>query len=386
MIYDRLRLISLLSGIARRQGSLASRAARQKRFQRVPFFLPATRTFVTQSQVSNMGLPEICVVSRIPNLAEHLREAVKGRAEVVEIVAKFTVHEDSPKIKPEVVQKLQSVEILITDTHILKDVLYQLPNMKFVQVTSAGVENLVPQIDRSLPLPKYAIVRASCFGILMAEYVVAGIINFERGLYRYCLMQQSKEWDHIIPLNFRTLSDLCIGILGAGLIGEEIAKSLVQFGATVNGFARKKRSSEELRRSSFQRISDDLHSILEDSHYIVNALPSTPSTVGLLNGNVLSRCKNGPVFINIGRGSIISEDCLLNALKEKWISGAILDVFEVEPLPKTSALWTAPNVIITPHMSGPSRPEEVVKSFMTNFNKYLAGEPLLNTFSFESGY
>ncbi|XP_050034754.1 glyoxylate/hydroxypyruvate reductase A-like isoform X2 [Dermacentor andersoni] len=258
--------------------------------------------------------------------------------------------------------------------------------MKLVQVTSAGVENLIPNIDRSAPVPQYAIVRASCFGVLMAEYVVAGIINFERGLYRYFELQKTRNWDDLISLNFRTLSDLRIAILGAGVIGEEIAKSLVQFGATVNGFARRSRSSEELHRSSFQIISPDLSSLLEDCHYLVNALPSTPSTIGILNGDVLRQCKNSPVFINIGRGNVISEGCLLNALKEKWISGAMLDVFEVEPLPTSSPLWATQDVIVTPHMSGPSRPQEVVKSFMINFEKFLAGQPLIHKFSFESGY
>ncbi|XP_075548793.1 glyoxylate/hydroxypyruvate reductase A-like isoform X1 [Dermacentor variabilis] len=364
----------------------AARAAKLERFSELPCLQPAIRSLASEARVSKMGRPEIYVVSRIPNLAEHLREAVKGRADVVEIIAKFTVHDDCPKIKPEVVKRLQSVEILITDTHILKDILYQLPKMKLVQVTSAGVENLIPNIDRSAPVPQYTIVRASCFGVLMAEYVVAGIINFERGLYRYFELQKTRNWDDLISLNFRTLSDLRVAILGAGVIGEEIAKSLVQFGATVNGFARRSRRSEELHRSSFQMISPDLSSLLENCHYLVNALPSTPSTTGILNGDVLRQCKNSPVFINIGRGNVISEGCLLNALKEKWISGAILDVFEVEPLPTSSPLWATQDVIVTPHMSGPSRPQEVVKSFMINFEKFLAGQPLIHKFSFESGY
>lgn len=384
MLQPSLRSFSRFGRISCRQADLVARAAKHKRFR----LHPAFRSLATeeQHQVSKMARPEIYVVSRIPHLAKHLREAVKGRADVVEIVAKFTVHEDCPKIKPEVVKKLQSVEILITDTHILKDILYQLPNMKLVQVTSAGVENLLPNINRSLPVPTYTIVRASCFGILMGEYVVAGIINFERGLYRYFELQKAKSWDDLISLNFRTLSDLRVAILGAGVIGEEIAKCLVQFGATVNGFARRNRNSEELRRSSFQKISPDLHTLIEDCHYLVNALPSTPNTVGLLNGDVLRQCKNSPVFINIGRGNVIAEECLLNALKNKWISGAMLDVFEVEPLPQSSPLWSTPDVIVTPHMSGPSRPQEVVKSFMINFEKFLAGEPLLHKFSFDSGY
>lgn len=357
-----------------------------ERCSQTKFSISADRSFSVQTRSNEMTLPEIYVVSRIPNLAAHLREALKGRGEVVEIVAKFTVQDGSPKIKPEVVERLQNVEVLVTDTHILKDVLYDLPKMKLVQLTSAGVENLLPGINRSRPFPQYSIVRAGCFGVLMAEYVVAGIINFERGLYRYFKLQENKEWDSVISLDFRTLSDLRIGILGAGVIGEEIARSLSQFGACVSAFARRSRSREEVQRSSFQDIIVNLASLLEDCHYLVNALPSTPSTVGLLNGDVLKQCKNSPVFINVGRGSIISESCLLHALEQKWISGAILDVFEVEPLPKSSLLWTTPNVIITPHMSGPSRPHEVTRGFVQNYDNYLEGKPLLHKFSFASGY
>lgn len=333
-----------------------------------------------------MPLPEIYVVSRIPNLAEHLREALRGRGEVIEIAAKFTVQDDCPKLKPEVVEKLKNVEILVTDTHILKEMIYDLPKMKLVQLTSAGVENLVAGINKSRPFPQYSILRAGCFGALMAEYVVAGIINFERGLYRYFKLQEDKQWDSVISLDFRTLSDLQIGILGAGVIGEEIAKALSQFGAAVSAFARRSRSREEVKRSSFQDIIVDLTSLLEDCHYLVNALPSTPNTVGLLDGDVLKQCKNSPVFINVGRGNIISESSLLQALDKKWISGAILDVFDVEPLPKSSPLWTTPNVIITPHMSGPSRPNEVTKGFIKNFDNYLEGKPLMHKFLFGSHY
>lgn len=346
----------------------------------------AVRSFTAHAQCYKMALPDICVVSRIPDLADHLRKALKGRAEIVEIVAKFTVLDGRPVLKPEVVETLQNVEVLVTDTHILKDMLYELPKMKLVQLTSAGVENLLPGINKSRPFPQYSVVRAGCFGELMAEYVVAGIINFERGLYRYFKLQEAKEWDSVISLNFRTLSDMRIGVLGAGVIGEEIARSLSKFGAHVSAFARRSRSQEEVQRSAFQDIIGDLPSLLEDCHYLVNALPSTPDTVGLLNGNVLKQCKNSPVFINVGRGSIISESSLLHALDQKWISGAILDVFEVEPLPQSSLLWTTPNVIITPHMSGPSRPHEVTKGFLKNYDNYLEGKPLLHKFSFASGY
>ncbi|KAM7314797.1 glyoxylate/hydroxypyruvate reductase A isoform X2 [Ixodes scapularis] len=335
---------------------------------------------------SEMSKRKIYVLSRVPNLGHQLTDALKDDASVVEITAKFTTHGDEPTIKPEVVQMLQNAEILITDTDILKDVLYELPNMKWVQLTWAGVDRLLPHLDRSKPPPTYTITRAFCFGILMAEYVVAGIINIERGLYSYYDLQKKKEWLDHGSLQFRTLSDLTVGILGAGVIGQEIASTLKRFGTAVHGLARRRRSLEELTRSSFDMIHSELSELLKNSDYIVNALPSTPNTTGMLNGEVLKNCQKKPVLINIGRGTIISEESIIEALNNGWISGAILDVFPKEPLPVDSPLWSQPNVFITPHMSGPSRPHEIVKSFMQNFENFTRGDPLFHTFSFTSDY
>uniref|UniRef100_A0A131XYI2 Putative glyoxylate/hydroxypyruvate reduct n=1 Tax=Ixodes ricinus TaxID=34613 RepID=A0A131XYI2_IXORI len=343
-------------------------------------------TLLLTKPASEMSKRKIYVLSRIPNLGHQLTDALKDNASVVEITAKFTIHDDEPTIKPEVVQRLQSAEILITDTHILKDILYKLPNMKWVQLTSAGVDNLLPHLDRRKPPPTYTIARASCFGILMAEYVVAGIINIERGLYSYYDLQKKKEWFDQASLQFRTLSDLTVGILGAGVIGQEIASTLKRFGTAVHGLARRRRSLEELTRSSFEMIHSELSELLKYSDYIVNALPSTPNTTGMLNGEVLKNCRKKPVLINIGRGTIISEESIIEALNNGWISGAILDVFATEPLPVDSPLWSQPNVIITPHMSGPSRPHEIVKSFMQNFENFTRGDPLFHTFSFTADY
>ncbi|XP_064472004.1 glyoxylate/hydroxypyruvate reductase A-like isoform X2 [Ornithodoros turicata] len=315
----------------------------------------AQRLFVSTEISSRMTAPEIFVLSRIPYLAEDLRKELHGRANVVEIVAKFTVHDEEPQLKHQVTERLATTQILVTDVHILKDVLYKLPSMKWIQLTSA-------------------------------EYVIAGIINFERGLYRYFEYQQKKEWNDSMSTRFRTLPDLAVGILGAGVIGNEVATTLRQFGSNVYGLARRRRNVAEMSHSSFQHIFDSLHDLLKECDYIINVLPSTPETTGMLNGDVLEQCVKKPVFINIGRGTIINEESLINALRNKWISGAILDVHTVEPLPRESLLWTAPNVIITPHISGPSRSHEIVKSFMINFEHFMKNEELEHVFSFKTGY
>ena len=105
---------------------------------------------------------------------------------------------------------------------------------------------------------------------------------------------------------------------------------------------------------------EDLPEFLKQCDYLCNVLPSTPSTIGLLSGDVLENCKEKKtVLINVGRGDVISNNGILNALNNQWIGGAILDVFEEEPLSKDSALWTHPQVTITPHVSGLSTSSQV---------------------------
>lgn len=125
--------------------------------------------------------------------------------------------------------------------------------------------------------------------------------------------------------------------------------------------------NEELPYLDEHRTVEKLSDILENCDYIINVLPSTPNTVGLLNGNVLQRCKDkDTVFINIGRGSVIRESDLINALEQKWISGAILDVFEEEPLPKESKLWSFPQVNVICQNYMPSIPNDKIVSLKQN--------------------
>jgi len=129
-------------------------------------------------------------------------------------------------------------------------------------------------------------------------------------------------------------------------ISSLVAEKLKLFGATIWGMTRSV-PKEKLPYLDEHRTIDGLSEILENCDYIINILPSTPDTVGFLNGNILERCKSkNAVFINVGRGSVIRETDLINALEQKWISAAILDVFEKEPLSKESKLWSLPQVTV----------------------------------------
>ncbi|XP_063866162.1 glyoxylate/hydroxypyruvate reductase A-like [Scylla paramamosain] len=143
---------------------------------------------------------------------------------------------------------------------------------------------------------------------------------------------------------FRSLSQLTVGVMGLGKIGLTTAKALKGFGCRVHGLVRTPRS-----RSSIEPFVDQLwHGreglayFLKDCDYLVNLLPSTPLTRGLLGDTVLSGASRRPVLVNVGRGDIISEADLLKALEEGWLSAAVLDCYEKEPVPEESLLWAHP--------------------------------------------
>ena len=155
------------------------------------------------------------------------------------------------------------------------------------------------------------------------------------------------------------MPNLTIGILGLGDIGQTLAQACKALGMTVWGVGRRDKSDRQELVDHYTTLSR-FPEVLQSCDYVCNILPSTTATKNLLSGNVLESGKDKrPVFINIGRGDVIDEKSLIHALNEGWISGAILDVFEVEPLPKESALWKMPQVIITPHVGAVSFPEEV---------------------------
>ncbi|XP_076366481.1 glyoxylate/hydroxypyruvate reductase A-like isoform X3 [Tachypleus tridentatus] len=182
---------------------------------------------------------------------------------------------------------------------------------------------------------------------------------------------------------YRILSELTIGIFGAGNLGSTVAKFLKQRGATVLGLVR---STPKTGKSDFDKLVIDFSEILPDCDYICNLLPSTPHTKGLLNGEVLKMCQKKPFFINVGRGDVISEEDLIHALNQGWILGGTLDVFIEEPLPTSSPLWNRPEIIITPHVGSLSKAEGVAKFFFENYQRFMTGKELMCKFSWTRRY
>ncbi|CAL7933253.1 unnamed protein product [Xylocopa violacea] len=318
----------------------------------------------------------IAVLSAVPRLSYHLRIQLPN----------LTIFDVLPD-KFNTLSKLKSADIVVTDCDLFLPYIDKLPSLKWVQITWAGVDSLVSNMrDKKI---SYTITRFSdkVFGLAMSEYVIAHIFNFERDQKQQYQNQKASQWiDKGKISNHRLICNLSVGIIGLGNIGKSIAQKLKLFGATVWGVTRTP-LKENLDYINEHRTVEYLPEMLTQCDYVINVLPSTQNTFGLLNGNMLQNCKNrSSVLINIGRGTIIAEADLLNALEQQWISGAILDVFEEEPLPKQSKLWLLPQVTISPHIAGVTRAQDVAKLFALNYKKYIKNEKLLNKVDLEKGY
>jgi phosphoglycerate dehydrogenase-like enzyme len=168
------------------------------------------------------------------------------------------------------------------------------------------------------------------------------------------------------------VQELSIGVLGLGEIGRTIATTCGQMGMRVSGLVRTIPDEASQLPGVTYYTMDELPKLLAASDYVCNVLPSTPATRGLLGGGALARCKPDACLINVGRGDVIAETELVDALQKGLLAGAVLDVFEKEPLPITSKLWGLPDVVITPHEAALSFPHQVAEAFAENLDRYLA--------------
>ena len=165
--------------------------------------------------------------------------------------------------------------------------------------------------------------------------------------------------DELSALSYRLLSTLYISVLGCGDIELEVAKHCKNFGMTVYGMVTKLPNNRPNYVDKFF-LPTNLPEFLKKSDYICNLLPKTEQTANMLSGCVLEKFREvQSIFINIGRGSVIDDDSLTNAIEKGWLKAVTLDVFNEEPLPRESKLWGFPNAFITPHVAGLSLDEEV---------------------------
>jgi len=267
--------------------------------------------------------------------------------------------------------------IILGEPARIANVLGAAKRLQWVQSTLAGVETLVSPPQRT----DYILTGVKgVFGPLMSEYVFAYILALERHIFEVYDNQKERVWKKI---PYESLKGKLLGICGLGSIGRHIGQTAKHFGMKVWGY---KRSYEEVPEIDRIFTQSDFKKFLSNPDYIVITVPSTPDTIHFFDYDAFHAMKRSAILISIGRGNVISERALVRALQEQLIRGAVLDVFEEEPLPEESPLWALPNVLITPHNSGFSFPEDIVKIFAENYRRFVDKKPLKYIVDFSRGY
>lgn len=268
-------------------------------------------------------------------------------------------------------------DLVFGDPGLIRMVLPHLRDVHWVQATWAGVEPLLsPSLRRD-----YILTNArGVFGALMSEYVFGYLLAHERKILQRYASQQSGRWDATPP---GTLRGKQIGLLGVGSIGACLARTAKHFGMLVKGYTR---ASESCPHVDAYYHGTDLPAFAADLDYLVSVLPSTPETRHIVDASLLNALPSRAVFVNVGRGSVVDESALAEALHTGNIAGAVLDVFEEEPLPPEHIFWRTPSVLITSHTGALTVPEDLVGVFVENYRRLLRGEALHYRVDFERGY
>jgi phosphoglycerate dehydrogenase-like enzyme len=257
--------------------------------------------------------------------------------------------------------------------------------VKWVHSLSAGVEKvLFPElIESPVPLTN----ARGVFKRSLAEFAVLGMLYFFKRVRRLVESQRAHKWDDF-SVDF--LRDKVMGVVGYGEIGRECA--ILAKGLGVKIFATRRRPDQSAKDPILDRIfpAAALHAMLREVDVVVAAAPLTFETKHLLGEAAFRVMKPSAVVINVGRGPVVDEAALIQALQEKRLGGAALDVFEREPLDASSPLWEMQNVLISPHCTdrteNPDWLDLSMQCFVANFHRYLKGETLENLVDKKAGY
>ena len=315
----------------------------------------------TAAKMGSMTFPatvrEQRLVVCIPDLPE--RDLIGDLPPTVEIVV--------APLDPGRLPDLRQVDLVVAPARLqdaVGEALSEPGRLRVVQLLSAGVDRLIGKVP-----PGVTVCNArGVFDGPLAEWVVGAILAFDRGILRARDAQAERAWRRIEPSE---LAGTTVVILGFGSIGHAVADRLRPFGVTIVGVGRTPREGV--------LGLEDLDSVLPRADVLVDLLPLTRESRGLVDAHLLGRLPDGALFVNAGRGATVRTDDLLAEIERGRLSAA-LDVTDPEPLPPDHPLWALPNVLISPHVSGDS-PEAMARGLVLagdQIRRFAAGQPLVN--------
>jgi phosphoglycerate dehydrogenase-like enzyme len=262
----------------------------------------------------------------------------------------------------------------------LEPLLPRAPRVRWVHSRSAGVENIL--FPALVEAPVVVTNARGAYSRSLAEWAMAGVLFFAKDLRRLLRSQAEGRWDVFEP---EEIAGRTLGIVGYGDIGRAVARYARALGMTVLAL-RRRPERDDLAHEVVG--SDRLNELMRRSDYVVVAAPLTPDTRGLVGREAIAAMKPSGVLVNIGRGPVVDEASLVEALTARRIRGAALDVYEREPLPAGHPLYALDNVLLSPHTADnvPGWRESAVDVFVEHVKLFRDGAPLRNVVDKARGY
>ncbi len=250
------------------------------------------------------------------------------------------------------------------------------PNLQLLQLQSAGYDNYLAA--GTVPATAELCCSVGAYGQAVSEHMFAMLLSLMKRLPGYLRAQDAHDWCDLGVVS--SLRGAHVLVLGAGDIGTHFAELCRAMGAHVEGVKRRVLTYPSVFEA--MHTMDELPQALAEADVVASFLPSTDATRKLADAAFFSSCKKGAWFVNGGRGDLVDNDALIAALESGQLAGAALDVCDPEPLPAESPLWDAPNLLLTPHISGwlhlPVTLDNVIGIAAENLKHLQAGEPLRN--------
>lgn len=257
--------------------------------------------------------------------------------------------------------------------------LHEYPNLKLIQSLGAGVDHIF-DFDNVVEGAKISRIIDPQLSEDMYEFVLATILNKLKNLERYRDQQTQGIWK---VKRYKTISEVKLGILGLGVIGSHIAKRLTSVGFQCMGWSG---SSKDIKGIESYAGKDGLKKMLAQTDYLINILPLTDKTRGFINLELIKQLKKGAYIINVGRGPHVVDKDMIQAIEERLISGATLDVFHQEPLPTDHPFWGNEKIVLTPHIASITNINTAREQVFENVRRHMRGEEFLNEVSLVKRY
>jgi len=253
------------------------------------------------------------------------------------------------------------------------------PNLRFVQSLWAGVDRLLgdPALPRNITVARLI---DPAMAQSMVEGAVAAAMFVHRQLPAYLRQQHHRTWRQLPqPMAGRRT----VGVLGFGQMGQPVSTALAALGFRVHAWGQHPRSDTTI---VYSWGDTGLQNMLAESQILINLLPLTQATRGILNAQLFARLPKGAAVINLGRGAHLQDDDLLDALSAEHLSHAVLDVFHTEPLPTSHPFWRHPQITVLPHVAGTTDPATAAPLAVQNVVAFRAGRPITGLVSRSLGY